>query len=69
VQINSLVVDDTGVKLEGAADSFATVDQVKRALERSHDFGPIQVDHAAAGSDASKVDFRLSTTIDEAASF
>jgi type II secretion system protein L len=67
VQINSLVVDDTGVKLEGTADSFTTVDQVKRALERSHDFGQIQVDHAAAGSDASKVDFRLSTTIDEAA--
>lgn len=69
VQINSLLVDDTGVKIEGAADSFTTVDQVKRALERSHDFGPIEVDHAAAGSNASKVDFRLSATIDDTASF
>jgi hypothetical protein len=69
VQINSLLIDDTGVKIEGVADSFTTVDQVKRSLERSGDFGPIQVDHAAAGSDASKVDFRLSATIDETASF
>jgi general secretion pathway protein L len=67
VQTNSLLVDDTGVKLDGFADSFATVDQIKRALERSGGFGPIQVEHAGAGADTSKVEFRLSASLKETA--
>jgi len=63
VQVNTLAVDETGVKLEGTADSYAAVDQVKRVLERAGSFGAIQVDHAAAASDASKVDFRLSAPL------
>ncbi|MGH7931739.1 MAG: type II secretion system protein GspL [Candidatus Binataceae bacterium] len=63
IQLNDLQMDDTGVKMEGTADSFATVDQVKRAFERGNYFRAIQVDHAAAGSDASKVDFRLSASL------
>ena len=60
IQANTLLVDETGLKLEGSADSFATVDQIKRLLERSGDFSTIEVEHAGAGSDTSKVEFRLS---------
>jgi len=70
VQVDTLAVDDAGVKLEGRADSFATVDQVKKALERGGNLGAIQVDHAAAGSDPSKVDFHLSAALrDDAGGF
>lgn len=69
IQASSLVVDDTGLKLEGSADSFATVDQIKRALERSGDFAAIQVEHAGAGTDTSKVEFRLSATLKDGAAY
>jgi Tfp pilus assembly PilM family ATPase len=63
VQVEDLVVDDSGLKLQGHADSFAAVDQVKRALDNSTYFSNIQVDHAAAGGKSGKVDFRLSATV------
>ena len=59
VQVGDLVIDDSGLKIEGTADSFATVDQVKKALERTPEFEQIQVDHATTGSDPNKVEFRL----------
>jgi len=67
MQVNDLVVDDSGLKIEGTADSFATVDQVKKALERTPEFGSIQVEHATAGSDPGKIDFRLNVTPRESA--
>jgi Tfp pilus assembly PilM family ATPase/Tfp pilus assembly protein PilN len=63
-QVEMLQIDDSGMKLEGQADSFTTVDQVKRALERHDDFGQVQLDHAAASSEPGKVDFHLSATLD-----
>ena len=66
-QIDDLTIDEGGVKLQGTADSFATVDQVKRALERSRDFTDVQVDHAAASSDSSKVEFRINLKVSDAA--
>jgi type II secretion system protein L len=69
IQADTLVVNDSGLKLEGSADSFATVDQIKRALERSGDFGAIQVEHAGAGSDTSKVEFRLSAALKDGANY
>lgn len=63
VEIEDLVVDDTGLKLQGQVESFATVDQVKRALDSNSYFSNIQVDHAAAGGKSGKVDFRLSATV------
>jgi Tfp pilus assembly protein PilN len=63
-QIEMLQIDDSGMKLEGEADSFTTVDQLKRALERNVDFGQIQLDHASANSESGKVDFHLSATLD-----
>jgi hypothetical protein len=56
------VLDDSGLKLEGTADSFATVDQIKKALERAPAFGDVQVEHATAGSDPGKIDFQLDAT-------
>jgi Type II secretion system (T2SS), protein L/Fimbrial assembly protein (PilN) len=63
-EVQTLQIDATGMKLDGEADSFTTVDQVKRALEHQGDFGQVQLDHAAANSEAGKVDFHLSATID-----
>ena len=63
-EFQMIQIDDTGIKLEGEADSFTTVDQVKRALERNEDFGQVQLDHAAASSEPGKVDFHLSATLD-----
>jgi len=68
MQLNDLIVDDSGLKVEGTADSFATVDQVKKALGRSPEFEDIQVEHATAGSDPSKVEFRLSASLRESSS-
>ncbi len=65
VQLSDLLVDDSGLKIEGTADSFAAVDQVKKALERTPAFGQIQVEHATAGSDPNKIDFRINATMAE----
>ena len=62
-QVTSLSIDDSGVKIEGTADSFATVDLVQKALERYGSFGAIEVEHAAAASDPGKVEFRLNTSL------
>lgn len=66
LQANTLEVDENGLKLEGSADSFAAVDEIKRVLERGGDFTAIQVEHAGAGSDTSKVEFRLSAQFKDA---
>jgi len=63
VQIEVLQIDAGGMKLEGEADSFTTVDEVKRALERHDEFGQVKLDHAAVGSVSGKVDFHLSASL------
>jgi Tfp pilus assembly protein PilN len=63
-EVEMIQIDEGGMKLEGEADSFTTVDQLKRALERNDDFGQVQLDHAAASSEPGKVDFHLSATLD-----
>jgi hypothetical protein len=63
-EVQMIQIDDSGMKLEGEADSFSTVDQIKRALERQDDFGQVQLDHATASSEPGKVDFHLSATLD-----
>ena len=55
--------DEGGVKISGTADSFATVDQLKKALGSNDTFGDIQVTDAKVGTDTSKVEFRLSAAI------
>ena len=60
MQVNDMLIDDSGMKIEGTADSYGAVDQVKKALEQSPQFQDIQVDHAAAASSQGKIDFRIS---------
>jgi hypothetical protein len=68
VEMADMQIDANALHMTGQADSFATVDQAKRALDASGYFGTIQVSHAKAGSDPSKVDFRLDATFKDAVS-
>jgi hypothetical protein len=67
MQVNDMLIDDSGMKIEGTADSYGAVDQVKKALEQSPQFEGIQVDHAAAASSQGKIDFRISAGARDAA--
>jgi len=62
-EIVDFTLDEGTIKLDGMADSFATVDRVKKALDLSGYFRDIQVTHATAGSDPSKVEFLLTATV------
>lgn len=66
-QVTNFTLEEGAIKLDGTADSFATVDRVKRALDLSGFFRDIQVTRATAGSDPSKVDFRLTANVREGA--
>ncbi|MGA6972536.1 MAG: type II secretion system protein GspL [Candidatus Binatus sp.] len=66
VQMADVQIDPQGLRVTGQADSFATVDLAKRALDRSGYFGSIEVAHAKAGSDPSKVDFRMDASFKDA---
>ncbi len=66
VQMADVQIDSNGLRVTGQADSFATVDQAKRALDASGYFGSIEVAHAKAGSDPSKVDFRMDANFKDA---
>jgi|SRR5208282_2601575 len=65
-EIEDLQVDPTGLRITGLADSFATVDQVKRALEQSGDFESIEVTHANSSNEQNKVEFRLNADFKDA---
>jgi len=62
-EIVDFTLDEGTIKLDGLADSFATVDRVKKALDLSGYFRDIQVTHATAGSDPSKIEFRLTAEV------
>lgn len=62
VDIDEMSIDDSGLKISARTDSFATVDQVKKALASSGRFQDIQVTDAKAASDASRVEFRLTAS-------
>ncbi len=66
-QVTNFTLEEGAIKLDGTADSFASVDRVKRALDLSGFFRDIQVTRATAGSDPSKVDFRLTANVREGA--
>ncbi len=68
VEMADIQIDANELHITGQADSFATVDQAKRALDASGYFGTIQVTHAKAGSDPNKVDFRLDALFKDATS-
>jgi hypothetical protein len=60
VEMEDVQIDASGLHVTGQADSFATVDQVKRALDQTGYFGAIEVTHAKTGNEGDKVEFRLS---------
>src|SRR5208282_5743291 len=66
VEMADVQIDSNGLRVTGQADSFATVDQAERALNQSGYFGSIEVAHAKAGSDPSKVDFRMDASFKDA---
>jgi type II secretion system protein L len=66
VQMIDVQIDSQGLRVTGQADSFATVDQAKKALDKSGFFGSIEVAHAKAGTDPSKVDFRMDANFKDA---
>ncbi len=65
VEFSDVGIDETSVKLDGEADSFGTIDQVKKALAQSHRFSDIEVEDAKVTGNSGKVDFHLSATIGE----
>ncbi len=66
VEMADVQIDSNGLRVTGQADSFTTVDQAKTALEKNGYFGSIEVAHAKAGSDPSKVDFRMDANFKDA---
>jgi len=60
VVLEDVQIDATGLRVTGLADSFTSVDEVKHALDLGGNFGAIEVTHARAGEDESKVEFRMS---------
>ncbi len=63
VDIDDLQIDETGLKVSGTADSFGSIDRLKKALGTNDTFGEIEVADAKAGSDPNKVDFHLTATL------
>ncbi len=62
IEMQDVAVDDTGLRLAGEADSFTTVDQMKKALLQDDYFGNIEVTHAKAETDG-KVEFQVEAQV------
>jgi len=59
IDIDDMLIDETGVKVSGTADSFGAIDRLKKALGTNDTFGEIEVADAKAGADPSKIEFHL----------
>jgi hypothetical protein len=62
IDIDELGIDDSGLKLNGKADSYATVEQVKKALSATRHLSDVQVSEEGP-SENHKVAFRLTAGI------
>jgi hypothetical protein len=65
VEMLDVVVDDSGLRLSGEADTFTTVDQMKKSLQQDNFFGAIEVEHAKAATDG-KVEFQVEAKFKDA---
>jgi len=65
VDLDEMEIDDTGLKLVGRADSYATIDQLRRALNASHRLSDVQVSEEGA-AEGHKVIFHLTAGIKDA---
>jgi len=57
-EMQDVNIDGSGLRLSGEADSFGTVDQMKKSLQQDNYFGNIEVSHAKAATNG-KVDFQI----------
>lgn len=62
IDIDEMDLDDTGLRLAGKADSYATIEQLRKALNATHRLGDIQVSEEGPG-EGHKVVFHLSAGI------
>jgi hypothetical protein len=67
IEMQDVAIDASGLKLAGEADSFGTVDQMKKALQQDEYFGSIEVTHAKAATDG-KVEFQVEARFKDAIS-
>jgi hypothetical protein len=65
VEMQDVAIDSNGLKLAGEADSFGTIDQVKKALSQDDYFRNIEVSHAKAATDG-KVEFQIDARFKDA---
>jgi hypothetical protein len=65
VEFSDVQIDSSGVKIDGEAESFGTIDQVKKALSESSFFNDIEVNDAKVTGNSGKVDFHLSANMGE----
>jgi hypothetical protein len=65
VEMQDIAVDESGLRLSGEADSFTTVDQMKKVLQQDDYFGNIEVSHAKAATDG-KVEFQVDAKFKDA---
>jgi len=59
VRVTELIVDPDAVEVNGEADSFDTVNQLKSRLDRSGRFKEVQLKTARASSLENVVEFKL----------
>jgi hypothetical protein len=67
IDIDELSIDDSGLKLSGSADSYGTIDRVKKALSAARQLSDVQVSEEGPG-EGHKVVFHLSAGIRDAGS-
>ena len=65
VEMQDVTIDGSGVRLSGEADSFGTIDQIKKSLTQDDYFGNIEVSHAKASTDG-RVEFQLEAKFKDA---
>jgi type II secretion system protein L len=63
IELDELTFDDSGIKLTGRANSYASVSLLKQSLAKQSELDNIEVTEAKASSESGKVDFRASAAL------
>ncbi len=63
IRLARFVVDDNGVRLQGATDTFNTVDAIKKGLEQSSAFSSVEISAANLDPKSAKVRFEMKLSI------
>jgi hypothetical protein len=62
LDIDELTIDETGLRISGRADSYATIDTIKRAISTAQSIGNVQVTDEKPDTDH-KVEFHLTAAV------